>query len=317
MSGGGGAGAGTGAGNGGGRLTSIPLPRGRSLAMDGPAVVMGIINATPDSFYEGSRRQALDEALGAAAGMIEGGAGILDVGGESTRPGAAYVGLEEELERVVPIVEAIRRRWDIPVSVDTRKAGVARAAVQAGADMVNDISALNDDAGMAAFCASASLPVILMHKKGIPATMQDRPYYDDCPSEVLAFLLEAADQAQAAGIHRDQIILDPGIGFGKRFDDNIAILSRLDELAACGYPVLVGLSRKAFVGTLTGRQADGRLAGSLGAACAARVKGACIFRVHDVMETRDALIALDTVLSIHHGSDIHHRTSGLAGKADR
>jgi dihydropteroate synthase len=261
---------------------------------------MGVINVTPDSFFEGSRRAALDEAVDGAAGMIEAGAGILDLGGESTRPGAAYVGLEEELGRVIPVVEAIRRRWDIPVSVDTRKAGVARAAVQAGADMVNDISALADDPAMPAFCADAGLPVILMHKKGIPATMQDRPYYDDCAVEVRSFLLAAADRAMAAGIRRELIILDPGIGFGKRFEDNLAILSRLDELAACGYPVLVGLSRKAFIGVITGRPADGRLPGSLGAACAARIKGACIFRVHDVAETRDALASLDASLGFRY-----------------
>lgn len=279
-----------------GRVTAVPLPRGRVLDLAGAAVVMGIINATPDSFYEGSRRQALDDAVDGAAGMIEAGAGILDVGGESTRPGAAYVGLDEELERVVPVVEALRRRWDIPVSVDTRKAGVAKAAVLAGADIVNDISALVDDPDMASYCATAGLPLILMHKKGIPSTMQNEPYYDDCLLEVRTFLLEAVDRATAAGIRRELIILDPGIGFGKRFEDNITLLSRLDELAACGYPVLVGLSRKAFIGVITGRPADGRLAGSLGAACAARIKGACIFRVHDVAETRDALAALDAAL---------------------
>ena len=277
--------------------TRLPLSRGRYLDLSGPAVVMGIINATPDSFYEGSRRQVLDEALKAAAAMIEGGADILDIGGESTRPGAAYVSLDQELQRVVPLVEAIRQRWDIPVSVDTRKAGVARALVLVGADMINDISALEDDPDMAAFCAEAGLPVVLMHKKGIPATMQDRPYYDDCPSEVKDFLLVAAEKAKAAGIQQNKIILDPGIGFGKRFTDNYSILSRLDELVACGYPVLVGLSRKAFVGAITGRPAQGRLAGSLGAACAARIKGACIFRVHDVEETKDALAALDAALA--------------------
>lgn len=281
-----------------GHVSAIPLPRGRYLDLGGPAVVMGIINVTPDSFYVGSRAQVLDDALGAAAAMIKGGAAVLDIGGESTRPGAAYVGLEEELQRVIPVVEAIRQRWDIPVSVDTRKAGVAKAAMQAGADMINDISALVDDQEMASFCAGVGLPVILMHKKGIPATMQDGPYYDDCPAEVRAFLLAAADQAVAAGIRRELIILDPGIGFGKRYEDNIAILSRLDELVACGYPVLVGLSRKAFVGAITGHPAERRLAGSLGAACAARMKGACVFRVHDVEETRDALAAMDAALGV-------------------
>jgi dihydropteroate synthase len=165
--------------------------------------------------------------------------------------------------------------------------------------MINDVSALEDDPGMAAFCAGAGLPVVLMHKKGIPATMQDRPYYDDCPAEVCAFLLAAADRAVAAGIRRELIILDPGIGFGKRYEDNIAVLFRLDELVACGYPVLVGLSRKAFVGAITGHPAEGRLSGSLGAACAARIKGACIFRVHDVEETRDALAAMDAIVGLH------------------
>lgn len=276
---------------------ALYLPRGRILDLAGPAVVMGIINATPDSFFAGSRRKAVTEAVETAASMLEGGVGILDIGGESTRPGANYVSLEEELERVIPIVAALRERWDIPVSVDTRKAGVAKAAVEAGADLINDISALADDPEMAAFCATAGVPVVLMHKKGIPATMQDQPYYEDCAGEVKSYLLEAAHRAILAGVRRELIILDPGIGFGKRFEDNIAILSRLDELVACGYPVLVGLSRKAFIGAITGQSAEGRLFGSLGAACAARIHGAHIFRVHDVSETRDALAVLDKILA--------------------
>lgn len=266
------------------------------MPLGGQFHVMGVINATPDSFWEGSRACGLDAVVDAAAAMIEGGASILDIGGESTRPGADYVDVDEELGRVVPAVRAIRARWDTAISVDTRKSAVARAAVEAGADIVNDVAALGDDPDMAPFCAAAGVPVVLMHKKGIPATMQDRPWYDDCPRETLDFLLAAATRAMEAGIGRDRIILDPGIGFGKRLEDNLALIARLDEMCASGYPVLVGLSRKSFVGAITGRPPKGRLAGSLAAACAARLKGASIFRVHDAAETRDALLVFQAVL---------------------
>ncbi len=256
--------------------------------LSGGFAVMGVINVTPDSFWEGSRARA-DAVADIAADMIAAGAAILDIGGESTRPGAAYLGADEELGRVAPAVEAIRSRWDIAISVDTRKAAVARAAVAAGADIVNDVAALEDDPAMAPFCAAAGVPVVLMHKKGVPASMQDTPYYEDCPAEVFSYLAAAAARAIAAGIKPGDIILDPGIGFGKRLEDNLALLSRLDELSAGGYPVLVGLSRKSFIGALTGRDPAGRLAGSLSAACAALAKGASIFRAHDVADTVDAL----------------------------
>jgi len=275
---------------------SLFLPRGRSLELDGRALVMGIVNATPDSFYPESRRKGAIEARDAALRMEAAGAAIVDLGGESTRPGSEYVGLEEELERVVPVVEAIRKESDVPISVDTRKAAVASAALDAGADIINDVAALAHDPEMAAVVAGHGVPVVLMHMLGDPKTMQHSPVYSDCPAEVRAFLVAAAERAQKAGIGRDRIILDPGIGFGKRLEDNLAVLSRLDELVAEGYPVLVGLSRKAFVGAITGRQVEGRLAGSLGAACAAFAKGARIFRVHDVDETVDALAVLASSL---------------------
>lgn len=249
---------------------------------------MGILNVTPDSFWAASRARG-EAVADLAAAMIADGADILDIGGESTRPGAAYVSEAEELERVAPAVEAIRSRWDIPISVDTRKAAVARAALSAGADIVNDVAALGDDPAMAPLCAAAGAPVVLMHKKGDPERMQEDPRYDDCPAEVFAYLAEAAERAVAAGIARDRIVLDPGIGFGKRLEDNLALLARLDELVGRGYPVLVGLSRKRFIGALTGRDAAGRLAGSLAAACASLAKGAAIIRAHDVAETVDAL----------------------------
>lgn len=271
----------------------LALPRGRFLELDGPAIVMGILNATPDSFYGASRVQGTAAAVDRAAAMIGAGAAILDVGGESTRPGSEYVDAGLEAERVVPVVEAIRARWDVAVSVDTRKASVAEAAIDAGADIVNDVAALGDDPAMAGLCAAKGVPVVLMHKKGVPSTMQAGPLYEDCLREVGAFLSDAVESAEAAGIRSDAIVLDPGIGFGKRLEDNLELLRRLDGLKPSGYPILVGLSRKAFVGAITGEGAEGRLAGSLAAACAARARGAAIFRVHDVRETVEALAVFD------------------------
>jgi dihydropteroate synthase len=259
------------------------------LAPNGPPLVMGIVNATPDSFYPSSRRRSATEAVEAALAMEAEGAAIIDLGGESTRPGSEETGEAEELERVVPAVEAIRARSAIPISIDTRKAAVAEAALAAGAGIVNDVSALGHDPAMAALAARSGAAVVLMHMKGEPRSMQEAPTYADCAAEVAAYLAAAADRALAAGIGRDRIILDPGVGFGKRLEDNLDILARLGLIAALGYPVLVGLSRKAFVGALTGRAVDGRLAGSLGAACAAYAAGARILRVHDVAATVQAL----------------------------
>lgn len=257
---------------------------------------MGIVNATPDSFYAPSRVSGADAraaVVDTVAGMLEAGAAVIDVGGESTRPGSEYVSADEEASRVAPAIEAIRARWDVAVSVDTRKASVAAAALDAGADIVNDVAALYDDPALASLCGARGVPVVLMHKKGAPADMQDAPWYEDCVAEVLAFLLAAADRAIAAGVLADRIVIDPGIGFGKRLEDNLALLSRLDEMTSSGYPVLVGLSRKSFIGAISGYGPDGRLPGSLAAACAARAKGAVIFRVHDVAETVQALAVFD------------------------
>jgi dihydropteroate synthase len=259
---------------------------------------MGIINATPDSFYAGSRVATLDAAIDTAAAMIGGGAAIIDVGGESTRPGSEYVSPDIEVSRVVPVIAAIRARWDVAISVDTRKSSVAAASIDAGADIVNDVSALHDDPELAGLCAGRGVPVVLMHKKGVPASMQDAPLYDDCVAEVYDYLLAAADKAIANGIDASAVIIDPGIGFGKRLEDNLAILSHLDRLCASGFPVLVGLSRKSFIGTVTGAGADDRLPGSLAAACAARAKGAVIFRVHDVAETVSALAVFDAAFGL-------------------
>lgn len=279
----------------------LPLPRGRTLALAGTRHVMGILNATPDSFWEGSRVSGAEAAARTALAMLRAGASILDIGGESTRPGSAYLSAEEEIARVEPAIRAVREAaaaegLDPVLSVDTRKASVARAALEAGADLINDVSALEDDPDLAGLCAERGVPVILMHKKGVPATMQDAPGYEDCAREVREYLLAAADRARAAGIPGDRILLDPGIGFGKRLEDNLDLLARLADIRACGYPVVVGLSRKSFLGALTGRPVEERLAGSIAAACAAFLGGADVFRVHDVPETVDALKVFGAIL---------------------
>ncbi len=277
-------------------MEKLSLPRGRFLSLE-PFAVMGIVNATPDSFHAASRHQARDAARDAALAMIAEGADVIDVGGESTRPGSSYIDESEELGRVIPAIEAIRRESDIPISVDTRKAAVWKAALEAGADILNDISALRDSPALAPLAAAAGAPVILMHMKGEPATMQNAPYYDDCLGEVSRFLLAAAARAEAAGLPREAIVLDPGIGFGKRNEDNLALLSGLSSLRDLGYPLLVGLSRKGFIGALTGKPIEERLAGSLGAAAAAWCRGARLFRVHDVAQTRDLLLLVSTILA--------------------
>ena len=250
-------------------------------------LVMGIINCTPDSFYEGSRMNIVEEALDTARKMVADGAGILDIGGESSRPGSFYVSAEEEINRVVPVIRAIRKEMSVPISIDTRKKDVAVAAVEAGADIINDISALKDDAGLASYAAEKNLPVILMHMKGSPKNMQNDPFYENVVASVKSELLIAAENALSAGIKKENIVLDPGIGFGKRQQDNIDLLKGLEELKETGYPLLIGLSRKRFIGNITGRETEDRLAGTIAANAFAMMNGADILRVHDVRETVD------------------------------
>ena len=269
-------------------MTTAPSPVLPGPTPDRP-LVMGILNVTPDSFSDGGLLPDL-AAVVARARAMAGQADILDIGGESTRPGADPVAQAEELARVIPAIRAIRAAGiATPISVDTRKAAVARAAVAAGAGMVNDVSALTHDPAMAATVAALGVPVCLMHAQGDPRTMQDDPRYGDVVAEVRDFLAARAQAAQAAGIAAGRILIDPGIGFGKTLAHNIALLRGLPVLAALGHPVLVGLSRKRFVGTITGvdRAAD-RLAGSLAGALFAARQGAAVIRVHDVAETRQA-----------------------------
>ena len=267
------------------------LPSGASLDFSGPALVMAIVNCSEDSFYPPSRalrEKAVERALAAQ----EEGAAIIDFGAESSRPGATYIDREEELERLIPVINAFRKRSSLPVSVDTRKARVARLALEAGADIINDISALSDDPEMAAVCAERDAAVVLMHKKGIPLTMQDSPRYENFTAEINTFFKNAAEMAIAAGIPPEKIILDPGIGFGKSREDCLQIIRRLAEICGKDYPVLVGLSRKSFIGEICCRNnipggAEGRLSGTLAANAAAIMAGADIIRVHDVKEHVD------------------------------
>lgn len=253
---------------------------------------MGILNVTPDSFSDGGRYADAGAAIAAGCRMAAEGADLLDVGGESTRPGAREVPADEELRRVVSVIEGLRRTVDIPISIDTRHACVAEAALAAGADIINDVSAFTHDPAMAGLAAASGAGVVLMHMRGQPATMQEAPVYRDVVAEVAAYLAARVRAAEAAGVLRDAVVVDPGIGFGKTLEHNLALLRHLPALAAAGCPVLVGLSRKRFLGEITGRPVDRRLAAGLAAQAWATLRGASVLRVHDVMEACDAAAVL-------------------------
>ena len=256
---------------------------------------MGIVNVTPDSFSDGGLFLEPDAAIEHGRRLAAEGAGILDIGGESTRPGAAPVSAGEELERVIPVVEGLADDGPV-ISIDTMKASVAREALSAGATIVNDVSALRFDPELAGVAAEAQATCVLMHMLGEPRTMQDEPHYDDVVSEVKAFLEERLAFAVAEGIALERIWLDPGIGFGKTLEHNLTLIERLDEIAAIGRPVVFGASRKSFLEKLTGRHVDERLAGTIAANIIAYERGARVFRVHDVAPTFDALkVAAATV----------------------
>ena len=261
---------------------------GRRLVLDRPRV-MGILNVTPDSFSDGGRYLDPGAAVERAWRMVEEGADIIDVGGESTRPGAAPVPPEEELRRVVPVIEAVAAKLPVPVSVDTSKPEVMGAAVAAGAGLVNDVRALRAPGALEA-AAELGVPVCLMHMQGEPRTMQRAPAYRDVVAEVRAFLLERVAACEAAGIPRERILIDPGFGFGKTLEHNLALMRRLDAFVETGLPVLVGVSRKSMIGALLGdAPVERRLHGSVAAAVVAACKGAAIVRVHDVAPTVEAL----------------------------
>jgi dihydropteroate synthase len=254
-----------------------------------PPAVMGILNITPDSFSDGGVHFDQSKAVHAALQMEEDGATIIDIGGESTRPGAEPLAAQVEIDRVLPVIEQIRRRSAVTISIDTRKAAVAEEAIGAGADIVNDVSAMRYSAGMATVVAKSGVPVILMHMRGEPATMQQFAVYDDVVTDVGRELSSLIDDAVTAGVDREKILIDPGIGFAKTFDHNLELLARAHELTPLG-PLVIGASRKAFIGHLTGRPSGpDRALGSLAAVAAAQRAGAAIVRVHDVRATVDFL----------------------------
>jgi dihydropteroate synthase len=256
---------------------------------------MGVVNVTPDSFSDGGLYLDPEAAVAHGVELVEGGAEILDVGGESTRPGAEPVGVEEELRRVVPVVEGLRGAGS-RISVDTSKAAVAAAALDAGAEIVNDVTALRGDSGMAGLCAERGATVVLMHMLGEPRTMQDDPRYGDVVEDVKAFLAERLEAAVSAGIDEERVWLDPGIGFGKTAEHNMELLRRLSELRELGRPLVIGASRKSFIGRLDGSPADQRLGGTIASSVLAAAEGADVLRVHDVAEVRQALTVAAAIL---------------------
>jgi dihydropteroate synthase len=258
---------------------------------------MGIINVTPDSFSDGGQFVSVTAAIDHALRLVDEGADILDIGGESTRPGATPVTLADELQRVVPVVRELARRTRVPISIDTTKAEVARQCLDAGAVIVNDISGLTLDAAMPRVCAESSCGVIVMHMQGTPQTMQLDPRYDDVVAEVSRYFSRRLDELETAGIARERIVLDPGIGFGKTAEHNLELLSHVAQLQQVGRPLLIGHSRKRFLKKILGREVEERNAGTLGVSLALAAQGTDLLRVHDVRATRDALLAWHTVMT--------------------
>lgn len=274
----------------------------RVLTLEQP-LVMGILNVTPDSFSDGGRFLGPDAALAQADSMAGEGADIIDVGGESTRPGAGDLPVQEELERIMPVIESIAARLDVPISVDTSKPEVMRAAVDAGAVLINDVFALRREGALQA-AAGLDAAICLMHMRGSPGTMQENPQYDELPRDIIDFLAARMSACRNAGIDAERLIVDPGFGFGKTDRHNLQILAKLDQFRALERPLLVGLSRKRTLGKLTGKAPDERLAAGLAAAVIAVMAGANIVRTHDVGPTVDALKMVDAVRqSVHEGNE--------------
>ncbi|WP_193015676.1 dihydropteroate synthase [Proteus sp. FME41] len=271
------------------------IAKGRELNLSTPHV-MGILNVTPDSFSDGGTHNSLNDALNHAAKLIADGASIIDIGGESTRPGASDVSIDEELQRVVPVVDAIRQRFDVWISVDTSKAQVITESANVGASIINDIRSLQEPGALEA-AAKTGLPVCIMHMQGDPKTMQQSPHYENVMIDVDRFLRENIQRCVDAGIEKNQIILDPGFGFGKNLAHNYQLLAHLSELHHFGLPILAGMSRKSMVGQLLNVPPQERVAGSVACAVIAAMQGAQIIRVHDVKETVDAMKVVQATLS--------------------
>ncbi|MEO9493696.1 MAG: dihydropteroate synthase [Vibrio splendidus] len=269
----------------------------KTLVLDRPHV-MGILNVTPDSFSDGGTFNSLDNALLQAERMIQAGVSIIDIGGESTRPGAPDVSLEEEIARVIPAIKAIRAQFDVWISIDTSKAEVMRQAVEAGADLINDVRALQEPGALQA-AAEANVPVCLMHMKGQPRTMQASPVYDDVLTDVEAFLQERVEACEAVGISKEQLILDPGFGFGKTIEHNYHLLAHLEKFHTLGLPVLAGMSRKSMIFKLLDKTPADCMVASVTCATIAAMKGAQIIRVHDVEDTLEAMKIIEVMNNNH------------------
>ena len=299
------------------KTTPVRFPA-TDLAVDLPCV-MGIVNVTPDSFSDGGLHADADSAVAHGLLLASEGAAILDIGGESTRPGSEPVLLADELARVLPVIERLVIGTPALISVDTTKAAVARAALAAGATIVNDVTALRGDPGMAALVAEHGCPVCLMHMLGEPRTMQDDPHYDDVVGEVVAFLEQRMTAALAAGVREEQILLDPGIGFGKTLQHNLLLLAHLDRIAALGRPVVLGASRKRFIGALLGAEPRQREVGTVATTVLGLVQGAAVVRVHDVRSNVEALRVARAVIEAGEAGDAHGvrgaRGAGAAGVA--
>jgi len=259
--------------------------------------IMGVINVTPDSFSDGGHYFAKDDAIKKGLHLVEEGSDIIDIGGESTRPGSGPIPVEEEIRRTIPVITALRERTDVLISIDTTKSEVAKAALEAGADIINDISALRFDSRMAFLAAQEDVPVILMHMKGTPQTMQVNPTYEDVLLEIKAFLKESIDKARASGIKKEKIIIDPGIGFGKRLQDNLTLINNLHVLEELDQPILIGVSRKSFIGTILGLPPQERLEGSIASAILSILHGANILRVHDVASIKRAVRVAEAIIN--------------------
>lgn len=265
-------------------------------------LIMGVINITPDSFSDGGKFNSLEKAAAHAKSLIENGVDILDIGGESTRPFSKPVPLEEELKRVVPVIKELRKITDLPISIDTTKSEVAFEAVKAGAGIINDVSALSMDENMAKTAAKLDVPVVLMHMKGTPETMQENPSYDDLMKELHDYFRERIDYSVKNGIKKENLILDPGIGFGKTLKHNLVIIKKLQDLKSFGLPILLGTSRKTFIRNLTKKDDlpndPDVITGSVASICAGSILGADIVRVHDVKETKAALAVVDAIKNV-------------------
>lgn len=270
--------------------------KGKDHIIGGRTWLMGVINITPDSFSDGGLYLDKDNAVKRGLELAEEGADIIDIGGESTRPGSESIPLEEELRRVIPVISTLRKKIDTLISVDTTKSLVAQAALDAGADIINDISAFGFDPQMAALIAQKNAPVVLMHMKGTPKTMQVNPFYEDVVKEVKYFFKAKLEDVQTQGIRKEKIILDPGIGFGKRFEDNLALINNLHELADLGCPILIGVSRKSFIGRILGSSPQERLEGTIASAVMSIAHGASILRVHDVAYVKKAVLVADAIM---------------------